>query len=47
MVELLFGRLPPAMRRRAISRLARFVTTNTLPSVTQVLILDLLSFFCN
>ena len=35
MVELLFARLPPTMRVRAISRLARFVTTNTLPSVTQ------------
>ena len=35
MVELLFARLPPTMRSHAISRLARFVTTNTLPSVTQ------------
>ncbi len=35
MVELLFARLPRTMRVRAISRLARFVTTNTLPSVTQ------------
>ncbi len=35
MVELLFARLPHTMRVRAISRLARFVTTNTLPSVTQ------------
>ncbi len=35
MVELLFARLPSTMRSRAISRLARFVTTNTLPSVTQ------------
>ena len=35
MVELLFSRLPAAMRQRAITRLARFVTTTTLPSVTQ------------
>jgi len=35
MIELLFARLPLAMRQRAITRLARFVTTNTLPSVTQ------------
>ena len=34
-MELLFARLPPTTRVRAISRLARFVTTNTLPSVTQ------------
>jgi len=35
MVELLFARLPPSLRQRAIARTARFLTTNTLPSVTQ------------
>ncbi|KAK9818405.1 hypothetical protein WJX72_012161 [[Myrmecia] bisecta] len=34
MVELLFARLPPAIRSQAIRQVARFVTTTSLPSVT-------------
>lgn len=33
MVQLLFARMAPGMRRRAMTRLARFVTGSTLPSV--------------
>ena len=33
MVQLLFARMAPGMRRRAVTRLARFVTGSTLPSV--------------
>lgn len=32
-MQLLFARMAPGMRRRAMTRLARFVTGSTLPSV--------------
>lgn len=31
--ELLFARMAPGMRRRAITRVARFATGSTLPSI--------------
>lgn len=34
MIELLFARLPPELKKGAIRRLGRFVQTTTLPSVT-------------
>lgn len=33
-MQLLFARMAPGMRRRTMTRLARFVTGSTLPSVT-------------
>ena len=32
-MELLFARMAPSMRKRAIARLARFATGSTLPSI--------------